>query len=117
MDDNKEKDVYSIDEATKIGGRIVMIIAVWFILIGKLFFPAEMNLMQEKAEEVRSELVDNVAIFIGGFRHAVCGNAVSGTVSCGSHRLLWCSALSFDKSQGTLWLDCLRSYDYSRCCR
>ena len=65
MDDNKEKDVNSIDEAKKIGGRIGMIIAVWFILIGKLFFPAEMNLMQEKAEEVCSELVDDVAIFIG----------------------------------------------------
>ena len=38
MDGNKERDVNSIDEATKIGGRIGMIIAVWFILIGKLFF-------------------------------------------------------------------------------
>ena len=65
MDDNKEKEVNSIEEVTKIGGRIGMIIAVWFILIGKLFFPAEMNLMQEKAEAVCSELVDDVAIFIG----------------------------------------------------
>ena len=50
MDGNKERDVNSIDEATKICGRIGMISAVWFNLIGKLFFPAEMNLKQQKAE-------------------------------------------------------------------
>lgn len=65
MDDNKEKEVNSIEEATKIGGRIGMIIVAWFIIIGKLFFPAEINFMQEKFEAVCSELVDDVAIFVG----------------------------------------------------